>query len=287
MRTAEALTLGDAAISYAYRDWPVFPLHGCTRGRCSCGNRECSAAGKHPRLRGVYREYASTDEAQVREWWTRWPNANIGHPTGNLVVVEIDGPAGLATMQRLRERHEWPETLTAMSGRAAGGLHFYFRAPEDEPIYGIAGRRGGRGIGKGIDVRGVGHLVVLPPSIHESGRRYTWLRRIDAAPLPAWMVARLRKPEPKPLKVPRRDPEGWASGAFREAVDAVLLAAEGTLNDELNRQAFRLGRLVGAGALSESHVREALLSAAVRAGHPERGAARTIESGLSAGMKAR
>jgi hypothetical protein len=260
--------LANAALAYAYRGWPVFP--------CRANKRPISPHG--------FKD-ATTDEAQIRAWWAAEPSAAIGYPTGALVVVDVDGPLGVASMNHLRKRHDWPRTLTSMSGRP--GLHMFFRCPEGETIGNAAGIRGGRGLGKGIDVRGSGGYVLLPPSPHPTGRRYQWTTRVEPVELPAWMAAKLRKPKPKPLTVPQRDPEGWARGALGEAVDAVLLAAEGTLNDELNRQAFRLGRLVGAGALSESHVREALLHAAVRAGHPERGAERTISSGLGAGMRAR
>ena len=260
--------LRDAALSYAYRGWPVFP--------CRANKRPISAHG--------FKD-ATTDEAQIREWWTAEPTAAIGYPTGSLVVVDVDGPVGVASMNALRKRHGWPTTLTSMSGRP--GLHYWFRCPEGEKVANCSGLRGGRGLGKGIDVRGHGGYVLLPPSPHPTGRRYQWTTRVEPATLPPWMLAKLRKPSPRPLAPPARNPEGWAASVFREAVDAVQMAAEGTLNDTLNREAFRLGRIVALGALSESHVREALLAAATRAGHPERGAARTIESGLGAGMRAR
>jgi hypothetical protein len=42
---------------------------------------------------------------------------------------------------------------------------------------------------EGIEVQADGALVVAPPSLHASGRRYRWLRRIDAPkrPAPAWL----------------------------------------------------------------------------------------------------
>jgi hypothetical protein len=38
---------------------------------------------------------ATTDEAKIREWWTRWPNANIGIVTGRyrdgyFIVLDFD-----------------------------------------------------------------------------------------------------------------------------------------------------------------------------------------------------
>jgi Bifunctional DNA primase/polymerase, N-terminal len=62
----------DAALSYAHRGWHVFPVHGVVEGRCSCGTLACPNAGKHPRIRHGVHE-ATTDEAAIRQWWTRWP----------------------------------------------------------------------------------------------------------------------------------------------------------------------------------------------------------------------
>ena len=33
---------------------------------------------------------ATTDESQIREWWTLWPDANIGIATDNLLAIRID-----------------------------------------------------------------------------------------------------------------------------------------------------------------------------------------------------
>lgn len=62
-----------------------------------------------------------------------------------------------------------------------------------------------------------------------------------------------------------------------------------TRNDELNRSAFRLGRLVGAGELNRDDVEQALLAACdvngLNADDGERATLRTIASGLTAGMR--
>jgi hypothetical protein len=70
----------------------------------------------------------------------------------------------------------------------------------------------------------------------------------------------------------------------------VATAPPGTCNHTLNRAAFNLGQLVGAGLLDAGEVRAVLLEAALAApatGHPdrERRARATIESGLRAGAR--
>jgi hypothetical protein len=60
---------------------------------------------------------------------------------------------------------------------------------------------------------------------------------------------------------------------------------EGNRNNQLNRAAFSLGRLVGGGHLSEGEVEQALLQAARYAGLSYDEAMKTIQSGLEAGKR--
>ena len=78
----------------------------------------------------------------------------------------------------------------------------------------------------------------------------------------------------------------YGATAVSRAVASVMNAADHTRNATLNREAFVLGRLVGAGILDESHVGAALLDAAVQRGLLVTEAGRTIKSGLDAGVKA-
>jgi hypothetical protein len=56
----------EAALEYARGGWPVFP---------------CNPLDKSPVTSHSFKD-ATTDEAQIRAWWTQWPNAMIGAPTG-------------------------------------------------------------------------------------------------------------------------------------------------------------------------------------------------------------
>jgi phage/plasmid-associated DNA primase len=113
------------------------------------------------------------DEQRVREWWHQWPEALIGMPTGSasgLLVIDVDmkegrdGETSLAVLGR--ELGQLPETIEALTPN--GGRHLYFRAPKDMTIGSSAGR-----LGVGLDVRGEGGYVILPPS-RTNGRRYEW-----------------------------------------------------------------------------------------------------------------
>lgn len=172
----------DGVLGLVRRGFAVVPLHGIERGACSCGSPDCKAPGKHPRTRrGVYD--ATRDLDVVRGWWARWPRANVAVATGHasgVVVIDIDGPAGLVDLDALGSR---PATYTVRTGR---GFHLYFRAPR-YPVPNSAGK-----VGRKIDVRGEGGYVVGPESLHISGIRYTVIDAHEPAPMPSWLTARVR-----------------------------------------------------------------------------------------------
>jgi hypothetical protein len=272
------LTLGEYAGLYAYAGgWHVFPL------------RE---QGKTPFLaRGLYR--ATTDQTEIIRWWARWPLANIGLNCGasGLIVPDFDVPKpefeGARLLAELRQDHP---TTTAKT--ASGGVHLFYRQPE--------GLKLGNGSGKlphGVDIRGHGGYVLLAPSVvvyrgDDAAKRnlpdgytgrYTWLNDLKPAPLPA-MLLDLLKPEPPKYTETK--------AAYRQSVDsfvnarldaermAVRCAANGSRNERLNLAAWRLGKLVKAGKLTESEVERALLPEAQACGLGEREALKTIASGL-------
>jgi hypothetical protein len=165
--------LGQAALNYARHHWPVFP---------------CEPRGKRPLCKHGLKD-ATTDGERIRAWWRKWPDANVGFPTGERVVLDIDGPAGEAALAELEaKRGKLPATLTARTGRE-GGKHLYFAANAAK-----VGNSAGK-LGPHLDTRGLGGYVILPPSIHASGKRYEWLDvHLKPAPLPTWFAALLAEP---------------------------------------------------------------------------------------------
>jgi len=166
--------LPEAALAYAAAGIPVFPLHSpCDHG-CSCRNPTCDNVGKHPRTpRGLHD--ATVDMQQVTEWWQRWPDANIGIPTGaasGYVVLDVDPRhGGNSSFAKLEKAHGRISTARSLTG--SGGAHHWFRRGETE-IRNSAGT-----IGDGLDLRGDGGYVVAPPSVHLSGNPYRWIRRLE------------------------------------------------------------------------------------------------------------
>jgi hypothetical protein len=84
---------------------------------------------------------------------------------------------------------------------------------------------------------------------------------------------------------PIAHPDRYAAVALESETDRVARAPVGTRNDTLNRSAFALGRLVGAGLLDGPRAAAELESAARYAGLSRAEARRTIRSGMSAGRR--
>lgn len=168
---------------YADRGWRLIDLYSvqeCQAGRCSAGEN-CRSPGKHPRFRNWMERAPRPKEVDLER-------SNLGLQTGRtsgLVVLDVDGTAGAASLQDLIEANgPLPPGPWAKTG--SGGQHFYFEAP-DGPVKTISG------ILPGLDVRGDGGLVVAAPSNHASGSKYELHN--GAAPLPAapdWLLSLLR-----------------------------------------------------------------------------------------------
>ncbi len=283
--------LATVAVRYATYGWPVLPLHTPTVGGCSCPTAGCGSPGKHPRTRHGLHD-ATVDPDQVRAWWARWPEANIGVATGarsGLLVLDIDLPDGPASLHRLEtDRGPLPDTCRQTTG--SGGHQLLFAHPNTT----VANRTG---LLPGIDVRGDGGYIVVPPSRHATGARYRWTDRLPAAPAPGWLldlVAERDRTSSPPARTPPDALElaagtgrhaRYATAALNDEAARVATAAVGTRNDTLNRAAFNLGQLVGSGLLDRDQVVAALTRAAADAGLAPAETRRTVTSGLAAGTQ--
>lgn len=183
----------DAAIDYIKAGILIFPIHGTENGRCTCGRKNCSSPGKHPATKNGFK--AATREAvQVTKWWSDHPSHNIGVPTGKVngfFVLDIDvGKKGDETLDNLQRKYgRLPSTVTANTG--GGGNHYFFKYPSE----GIANSAGT--IGSGVDIRGDGGYVVVAPSDHISGKKYSWQneRKLDLSLIveaPEWLTSKRR-----------------------------------------------------------------------------------------------
>jgi hypothetical protein len=151
----------EAALSYAEQGWPVFPCRG-----------------KLPRLSNGFKG-ATRDAGLIQGWWSQWPDASIGIPTGKasgLVVLDVDPRnGGNESLLDLLERNkaELPRTKSVKTG--GGGAHFYF-AMNGTPIATAQ-------LAPGLDRKGEGGYVIAPNS-----RGYEWTRTEPLAELPPWLA---------------------------------------------------------------------------------------------------
>lgn len=154
-----------AALAYAARGWPVFAL----------------SRSKKP-FRGSHGFHdASTDSRLVEQMWAVHAGANVGLATGKVAVFDADGQAGLDTLKSLGQL---PRTLVARTPR--GGWHFYYD-PAGAEIRSRNAPRAEKG-GPGLDIKGHGGFVLLPPSRTDRGE-YAWANDAPIAPLPEFLKA--------------------------------------------------------------------------------------------------
>jgi hypothetical protein len=184
----DAERLRRAAEAYTERlGWPVFPLHPITpAGRCACGGEGC--AGKHPIPARWEHTIASTTAAHAA-WRPEIAPRGIGVPTGGARigawVLDVDpATGGLDTLAELERTHgPLPETWRGRTG--TGGEHYFWRAADDR-VHNSASQ-----VWRGLDVRGTGGYVVLPPSPHRNGTTYEWIHPPLRGPLadpPDWLL---------------------------------------------------------------------------------------------------
>ncbi len=260
-----------AALELAAAGFSILPLWWPRDdGSCGCGVLDCSSAGKHPVGPLVPRGSlsASNSTELVRRWWTRYPLANVGVVIPpSTVVVDIDPrnggfdswfPLADAATTNIRE------TVAAHTG--GYGAHYWYALP--------AGMRiGANALGAGIDLKTNG-FVVVPPSLHRSGRRYFWMPTrslLDCPPrwLPEELASRcVRVSPPASTRPPAgpRAPSRYGQVALEREIAQLRQAGEGTRNTTLSRAAYHVGQLVAADLIEEDFAEQQLLEAAAAIG---------------------
>ncbi|XKH35070.1 bifunctional DNA primase/polymerase [Azospirillum doebereinerae] len=192
-----------AALKHADRGWRVFPCVERTKRPCNepgLFEHGCTNATKSP--------------FWIRKFWSRWPGANPAVATGpdtGLWVLDIDtkgGVDGFATLAVLEGLFGLlPETMGQQT--PTGGAQRFFVWPDARDVR----NRNSKGLGPGLDARGDGGYIMVPPSIHPDrldGPRYRWDADPDARPAvhaPEWLL-RYVIGDPDDLEWLRRQVEG-------------------------------------------------------------------------------
>lgn len=184
------------AVDYLHAGYPVFPIcsplmighkHKIPNTEIIevCGRGELKdAMGKTPLVRWKGYQIVPPTEDDVRQWWGRWPDANIGFATGELSGILVLDADGGEARQTCLQQGGLDETPTVWTGKV-GGAHFHLEYPEGENVRNFARKR------PGTDLRGEGGYALLPPSLHASKNRYRWAENtygIPASAVPPWLT---------------------------------------------------------------------------------------------------
>lgn len=250
-----------AAMAYAAAGIPVFPV---------------ASDGKRPLTKHGFRD-ASTRLRQVEEWWSLMPSSNIGIPTGiasGVVVVDIDvhGPVtGYPAFERA-QRAGLVDGWEVLVRSPSGGMHAYF------PADSAGGHRSWQAARAGIDFRGDGGYIIVPPSrrsIHGRPAAYI-VEKVNPGATALLDSDRLRDfLDPRPVM-----PSGAFTGAANRTVDVGRLAGwvarrpKGERNHGLFWAACKMAEhdIAGTEAL------DALTGAGINAGLSEREVLTTMRS---------
>ncbi|THD58769.1 MAG: hypothetical protein E7813_25780, partial [Bradyrhizobium sp.] len=233
----------DAALAYAAHGVPVFPLDPVSKAPIP--KRDPDPTGRDPkgipRTGGFYK--ATCDPVQIAAWWKRGRRNLIGVPMGprsGVWALDVDTDVehndnGILAWSVLSAEHG--ETVTREHRTASEGLHLIFNWEDGRPIGCSAGSLPG-----GIEVKGVGGYIVVPPSRRE-GRGYYVGVDIEPVDAPAWLVEiiGIRKERVASQARPSRhvdagddDDDGDDEGrVFRDFADQVDIADPGELADAM------------------------------------------------------
>ncbi len=266
-------SLRDAAHMFATEGAPVFP---------------CVPGGKRPLVTHGFHD-ATTDAAQIHSWWSRWPNANIGIPTGavsGVEVIDVDVATTGTGFPAFRTAHR--EGLAAgwaaLVRTPSGGLHAYYPADTTKS------QSSWQATKAHIDFRGAGGYIIAPPSLITRPNKVRAPYRLILAsgsatqPVDAARLREFLNPQTPPAggsRVARPERHGAERhGAERQSADAQALAewVAGRGEGERNRGLFWAAcRLAESGAPPAATL-EALRPAAERAGLGSREIFVTIRS---------
>lgn len=193
VQAAGRTTVLAAALTYAALGLSVLPLNG-----------------KRPAL-STWRpyQYQRVEQHQIWRWYHRGQLQNVGlacgSASGNLVVLDLDDPAGYAAF--VTAFPELADTYTVATGGGRGKHLYWFvdRLPFTTCVMNTT-------VGH-LELLARGRQVVAPPSRHpQTGRCYRVDRALDILTLPkvddvvAWMTS--FRPQPVVPRVPpaRRGP---------------------------------------------------------------------------------
>lgn len=191
-------SLGQAALAYARVNIGIFPVEPRAK-------RPLTAHGLYD---------ATTRPQIIREWWARWPMANIGLPCKEWWVLDIDPRhGGMASLKTLQEELGADFLNTRVQLTGGGGAHLLYWARRDlDRTLSNATKFSGLA---GLDLRVQGGYIVVAPSVHANGGVYQWQNTLPLLPFPDALVARWqtsRRRASSPFQQSRSQPHQFSRG---------------------------------------------------------------------------
>lgn len=253
--------------------------------------------GKVPVCAGGYK--AATDDLAEVAIWNDQPTLNIGIVApANVIAVDIDPKNGASKSALAAEIGvALPDTFTVNTSRGPESVHLFYRVPSTESLRGQAM--------VGVDIKHAGNgYTVAAGSIHpDTGKPYRVTADLPIADAPEELVRLIAKPRRwnpsyrgkrsvalaadtsanvgNGVQTPGR---AWAHRVLSDCVAELATAPEGARNSTMNRVAFHLGTLAGAGQLDTEKVIEDLTVAAETCGLDRTEIATTITRAVRDGM---
>lgn len=191
----------DVIYTYVDRGWSVLPVR---------------PEEKRPFMTNwLQYTHSRASKETITSWFTNLSGAGVGIVTGkvsNVIVLDVESTCPYPIEDILKK---YPTQLISRSG--SGGYHLFYQFPTNVPK--VANRVR---IFDGADLRADGGFIVLPPTIHSSGRRYEWVSEGVPGRFPVDLLD-LRSQ-------PKVQSDGWITEALRGV-------SEGGRNDACARLA--------------------------------------------------
>lgn len=240
----------DIAMFYVEHNIKVFPV---------------KRQDKMPLCAGGFKS-ATTDLEQLQEWNRKFPDCNIGIPTGHIngiFVVDVDGEQGLHSLAQLEQLHGKLFAPTVITGK---GKHLYFKMPIDIEIKCNASK-----IADHIDIRANGGYVVAPPSIHSNGNKYKWENfdfSQDFPQAPEWLLNLVVNPDE-------------AQNQINELLEEISNTPEGVRNSTLLKNAEKINYIANKSFKSTEEIKKDIISAGLESGLPKNEVEKTTDNALT------
>lgn len=168
--------------SYVERGWNIFPIEpNGKRPMIVSSGIDAEGQPFDTRLKWNTFQYNKISKDQVAEWHEQWPEANWAVVCGQIsgiVVMDVDGPDGIASLER---HHPEMSSIQTFVQKTPRGHHLFFKHPgsgvnvKSFPIL------------DKVDIKADGGYVVIHPS-RIDGLPYIIVQDVALDKCPGWIV---------------------------------------------------------------------------------------------------